>query len=436
MDSAGVAGTPTMVTAWRVLRHRRNGQFSTVDRPRHSRPFGRSGRVRRFRTLSYVVPSVVRSLLAEPRVPDAPTRVWRDWVVAAAIVVGSMIEMLVRDDVPWPVPTLLVSFVIAATVLPRRQHPLAMTILAFATVNGLSLAVWIDGGPAAGYNSLAFLLVIPYCLFRWGSGRDAAIGVGILLVAWFVGITTDAGTIGDAIGGLMVLAFTAAVGIAVRTRGTLREREFEEVKLREREQLARELHDTVAHHVSAIAVQAQAGQAVAAQHPEAAVETLAVIEETAKRTLAEMRAMVGALRGSDDASRTPQGGVGDLHRLADRASGTLRIDVELSGDLDDLGPLVDAAVYRIAQESITNAIRHARHASRVSISVVGHDERVELTVSDDGTAASAPSSDTTGYGLLGMDERAKLLGGTVTSGPSAGGGWSVVATLPKAGVHA
>ena len=97
-----------------------------------------------------------------------------------------------------------------------------------------------------------------------------------------------------------------------------------------------------------------------------------MIEETAKRTLAEMRAMVGALRGSDDASRTPQGGVGDLHRLADRASGTLQIDVELSGDLDDLGPLVDAAVYRIAQESITNALRHARHASRVSVTVVGY----------------------------------------------------------------
>jgi signal transduction histidine kinase len=383
-----------------------------------------------------VLPSVVRSLLAEPRVPGAPARVWRDWVLAAAIVVGSTIEMLTRDDVPWPAATLLVSFVIAATVFPRRQHPLAMTIVAFAAVDALSIAVWIDGGPAAGYYSLAFLLVMPYCLFRWGSGRDAGIGVGILLAAWLVGITTDPGTIGEAIGGLMVLAFTAAVGIAVRTRSALRQREFDEVKLREREQLARELHDTVAHHVSAIAVQAQAGQAVAARRPEVAVETLAVIEETAKRTLAEMRAMVGALRGSDDASRTPQEGVGDLHRLADRAPGTLQIDVDLSGDLDDLGPLVDAALYRIAQESITNALRHARDATRVSVCVVGHDDRVELTVSDDGSEPAATSSDTTGFGLLGMTERAKLLGGTLSSGPGTDGGWTVVATLPKAGVHA
>ena len=383
-----------------------------------------------------MVPSVVRSLLAEPRVLGAPTRVWRDWVLAAAIVVGSTIEMLTRDDVPWPVPTLIVSFVIAATVFPRRQHPLAMTIIAFAVVDVLSIAVWIDGKPAAGYYSLAFLLVMPYCLFRWGSGRDAGIGVGLLLAAWLVGITTDPGTVGEAIGGLMVLAFTAAVGIAVRTRGSLRQRELEEVKLREREQLARELHDTVAHHVSAIAVQAQAGQAVAAQRPEVAVETLAVIEETAKRTLAEMRAMVGALRGSDDASRTPQEGVRDLDRLATRAAGPLAIDVELSGDLDDLGPLLDAALYRIAQESITNAVRHARNASHVTVRVVGSDDQVELTVSDNGTTTPPAAMDTTGYGLLGMSERAKLLGGTLTSGPRASGGWAVVATLPKAGVPA
>jgi signal transduction histidine kinase len=133
---------------------------------------------------------------------------------------------------------------------------------------------------------MAFLLVVPYSLFRWGSGRDAGIGVGILLLAWLIGITTDPGTVGDAIGGLMVLAFTAALGVAIRTLGALVQREFEEIKLLEREQLARELHDTVAHHVSAIAVQAQAGQAVAAQRPEVAVETLAVIEETAREASA------------------------------------------------------------------------------------------------------------------------------------------------------
>jgi two-component sensor histidine kinase len=423
-----------MVTAASTSRHRRFGWFCAADRTRQSRPFGRSGRAAAFPTLSIVVLSALRSVLAEPRAPGAPVRVWRDWAVAAAIVVGSTIEMLTRNDVSWPIPTLIASFLVAATVFPRRQHPLAMTIIALAIVNGLSLAIWMDNGQAAGYYSMAFLLVVPYSLFRWGSGRDAGIGVGILLLAWLIGITTDPGTIGDAIGGLMVLAFTAALGVAIRTLGALVQREFEEIKLLEREQLARELHDTVAHHVSAIAVQAQAGQAVAAQRPEVAVETLAVIEETAKRTLAEMRAMVGALRNSDDPALVPQGGISDLQRLAAAAAGPLTIDVELSGDLDNVGPLVDAAVYRIAQESITNAVRHARNASRVSVNVVGHDDRVELMIADDGDTAPFDAEPANGYGLLGMAERAKLLGGTLNSGPCDGGGWATTATLPRTGV--
>ncbi len=380
-----------------------------------------------------MVTSALRSVLAEPSVPNAPTRVWRDWVVAAALVVGSTIEMLTRNDVPWPIPTLIASVAVAATVFPRRQHPLAMTIVALAIVNGLGVAVWIAQDQVSGYGSMVFLLVVPYSLFRWGSGRDASIGVGVLLIAWLVAITTDPGTLGDALGGFMVLAFTAALGIVIRTRASLRQRELAEVTLREREQLARELHDTVAHHVSAIAVQAQAGQAVAAQRPEVAVEILAVIEETAKRTLAEMRAMVGALRNSDDPALVPAEGIGDLRRLAARAAGPLTIDVELSGDLDDVGPLIDAAVYRIAQESITNAVRHARNASRVTVSVVGDDDHVELMVADDGDAAPFDTDVATGFGLLGMTERAKLLGGTLTSGPCAGGGWTTTARLPRTG---
>ena len=379
---------------------------------------------------------VLRSLWAEPRPTNAPDRGPRDWALAAAFICWSVVEVVLREGMA-PLPLLAVAALAAIAPLPwRRAHPLVAAAVAFGLLTVVDIVRILTGSQGALPSSVSATLVLTYSLFRWGSGREAAGGLGLILVWLPITFVADSTSLADSVAGYAFFLSAATLGAAVRYRARIRIRDIDEAKAHEREQLARELHDTVAHRVSAIAVQAQAGQAVAAQHPEAAVETLAVIEETAKRTLAEMRAMVGALRGSDDASRTPQGGVGDLHRLADRASGTLRIDVELSGDLDDLGPLVDAAVYRIAQESITNAIRHARHASRVSISVVGHDERVELTVSDDGTAASTPSSDTTGYGLLGMDERAKLLGGTVTSGPSAGGGWSVVATLPKAGVHA
>ena len=104
--------------------------------------------------------------------------------------------------------------------------------------------------------------------------------------------------------------------------------------------------------------------------------------------------------------------------------------MELSDDLDDLGPPVDAAIYRIAQESITNAVRHARRATRVDVSVAGESDCVRLTVRDDGDAGSTGRSGA-GYGLVGMAERAMLLGGTLEAGPDPDGGWTVSAVLPR-----
>jgi signal transduction histidine kinase len=383
--------------------------------------------------MSAMATTALRTVLAEPRVPDAPRRVWRDWAVAAAIVVGSVVEALLRDDVPWPVPTLLVSVALAAAVPWRRTHPLATTVVVLGATNALSIVVRIADGRPAGYYSMAFLLVVLYSLFRWGSGRDAVVGVGLMLVAWIVGITTDPGTIGEAIGGFAVLLLTAALGLLFRARATAHRRELEDVKLREREQLARELHDTVAHHVSAIAVQAQAGRAVAPTRPEAALEALAVIEESASRTLEEMRAMVGTLRNGAEAELAPQPGVGDLRLLSRSAGRALQVDVELTGDLDDLRSSVDAAIYRIAQESITNAMRHARNASRVDVRVLGLDDCVRVTVADDGDPVPAGADQPAGFGLLGMAERAKLLGGSLQAGPGRDRGWTIVATIPRSG---
>ena len=114
---------------------------------------------------------------------------------------------------------------------------------------------------------------------------------------------------------MVFLSLPAALGAAMRYRTRSRLRESDQVRLREREQLARELHDTVAHHVSAIAIRAQAGRTVAASRPDAAVDALEVIEEAASRTLAELRALVGALRDGEEADLAPQRGVADIARL-------------------------------------------------------------------------------------------------------------------------
>jgi signal transduction histidine kinase len=191
------------------------------------------------------------------------------------------------------------------------------------------------------------------------------------------------------------------------------------------------LHDTVAHHVSAIAIQAQAGRTLAPNDPNAPLRSLNVIEKEATRTLTEMRTMVGVLRKGEPADMAPQPGVADITRLADGA-GFPRVAVELSGQLDGLRPAVDAALFRLAQESITNARRHARHASNVVVRVRGDHVNVRLTVHDDGDTPPRPD-DASGFGLAGMAERTRLLGGSFEAGPHPKRGWLVNASIPLDG---
>ena len=376
--------------------------------------------------------TAARSLWAEPRAPAPPTRVWRDWVLVAVLVPSAVLEVLLREDLAWPAVAIVLALVAISTLLWRRTRPLLAVAVTFGSIGAAAVAeiVWADE-PVGLYTSICVLL-LPYALFRWGSGREAAIGLAVILACGVVGTAADFTGVVDAVFGAVFLLFPAALGASVRYQVSSRLREIDQVKLRERQQLARELHDMVAHHVSAIAIQAQAGRIVAAGRPEAAVRALEVIEEAASRTLAEMRDMVGVLRDGDEPDRAPQRGVADIERLARDAAHGPRVDVELSGELDALRPSVGAAMYRLAQEAITNATQHARHATRIDVHVAGEDDCERLTVHDDGDAGSADGS-RSGYGLVGMAERAALLGGTFEAGPSPDEGWTVNAVLPRAG---
>lgn len=380
----------------------------------------------------------MRSLLAVPPVPDPPRRVWRDWALVGVIVPVAVLEGLVRDDLVWPWFSVLAAVPLACLLLWRRTHPLAMLVAAFASVTVVSLVALLAGADWDGLDTNVFLLLFPYSVFRWGSGRHAAIGLAVISVpillssfeqqiyAGAAGVPT-----GDLIGGVLVVLVAAAVGASARYQDTARLRTMDQVKVLEREQLARELHDIVAHHVSAIAVRAQAGRVVASADPAAAVDALIVIEEEASRTLAEMRSMVGALRQGKEADLAPQRGAADIEHLTNDAGDRPRVAVELSGDLHGLRPSVDAALYRMAQESITNAVRHGRHASRVLVSVHGETDCVRLIVVDDGDPGTFDPRSSSGYGLIGMAERAKLLGGTLEAGPNRNRGWTVLAVLPR-----
>jgi signal transduction histidine kinase len=182
-----------------------------------------------------------------------------------------------------------------------------------------------------------------------------------------------------------------------------------------------------------MAIRAQAGIAVSQTRPDAAVDALRVIEAEAARALTEMRTMVRALRRAQPADLAPSPGIADIERLASRSQPGPAVDVEVLGDLDDLPSPVGTAIYRLAQESVTNARRHARHATRIEVRVEADARSVRLRVSDDGETGSVRPG---GFGLAGMAERAGLLGGTCAAGPDPGRGWTVTATLPRTGAAA
>jgi signal transduction histidine kinase len=375
-----------------------------------------------------VITTALRSLWAEPRAADTPERVWRDWVLVGALMVTALLEGALREDVTWRPVVTIVAVGLAPVLLWRRTHPLVCVVVGFGTGMALGLASLLGGVPSVGLDTMIYVLVLVYALVRWGSGREIVIGLTVVLVAAVFAIATDYTGPAEVIGGFAVLAAAAAGGAAFRYRAESRRRAVDQIRSQERVGLARELHDTVAHHVSAIAVQAQAGRTMAGKRPEAALEALSVIEGEASRTLAEMRAMVRVLRDGAPAEYAPQPGVADLVSLARRDPVPV-VDVELAGDLAGLRLQVDAAVYRLAQEALTNALRHARNASRVEIRVVEGAGRLRLRVTDDGQIDPVRPA-THGFGLLGMTERVQLLGGTLRAGPAPGGGWAVDAELP------
>jgi signal transduction histidine kinase len=355
-----------------------------------------------------------------------PPPSWRDWALAGVLAALAVLEAALRPDLPWRALSVILTVALVPTLVWRRTRPLLMVAIAFGV---LSVVPLLTRCGCPDTNTMAYALLLPYSLFRWGSGREAVIGLVVIVAKLGLWAVFDSPGASDVVAGFAVVFSVAALGGAFRYRAGARMR---------------------AHHVSAMAIRAQAGLAVSASQPGAAADALHVIEAEASRALAEMRAMVRVLRRDQQADRqaddqadeqaglavdlAPGRRVADLEGLASRAGGSApRVEVEIRGDVDGLAPPVGAAIYRIAQESITNARRHARHATRVDVRVTADDTAVSLRVSDDGDTSPVRPPGRPGYGLIGMTERAQLLGGTCHAGPAPGGGWVVTAVLPRTG---
>lgn len=290
-----------------------------------------------------------------------------------------------------------------------------------------------EPGPAA---ALALAVLVGSGIRTLPVRSAILVGSGGFVVAvgsWLIGSIVSP-VVPPSASQVTVLSWLASVLIGVSLRWIdLRQREvIETVRRTERLDLARELHDMVAHHISGIVLQAQAARLVAGSRPEQMDESLAGIEVAGSTALTAMRRVVGLLRDTEDAppaASCPE----DLRELVDRFAA---VGPPVLLDLPDGEPAgppeLASTVYRVVRESLTNVARHAPHAGSVTVHV-GHDPRwVTVAVVDDATPSRAPLHHRRGgYGLVGMRERVEALGGTLHVGPATPGpGWSVRATLP------
>ncbi|TDE17866.1 sensor histidine kinase [Actinomadura sp. 6K520] len=200
----------------------------------------------------------------------------------------------------------------------------------------------------------------------------------------------------------------------------------------ERARIARELHDVVAHHISMISVQAETARLAVPGMPEEGAERLLAIGDTARTALTEMRRLLGVLREDAGAepTRSPQPGLRQLLGLVDetRDSGAAGVRLILRGNVAVLDPGLELAAYRIVQEALTNARRHAPGAA-VDVEVEYTPEALRVSVRDNGPGPAAGGV-AAGHGVLGMRERAAAVGGDLRAGPGPVGGFLVEATLP------
>ncbi|MFD6136789.1 sensor histidine kinase [Isoptericola sp. NPDC060257] len=372
--------------------------------------------------------TVRRSIWHEPRPAGARPVGRLDWLLVGVFVAAALVEGIVRPDVAWRPLVSVLALALIPALLWRRSRPLTAALVGWGVAGLLSVLQLTTHAGDLGLYSMIAVPILLYSLVRWGSGREIVLGTAFVAVVVVLGMYASSATWADVFGGTVLLLLFVALAVVFRYRADLWHRRQREIRNQERVALARELHDTVAHHVSAIAVQAQAGGVVAGVQPEKAVEVLAAIESEASRTLEEMRSMVRVLREEHAVACSPQRGIADLLALA-RADATPAVEVSLNGSLTRLARPVDATLYRLAQESLTNAVRHARSATRVGIDVRREGDAVRLRVSDDGRTEPGPAPEP-GFGLLGMAERAQLLGGSLSAGPAPEGGWVVEAVLP------
>ncbi len=369
---------------------------------------------------------------SQPR-PALPPR--SDVVLAGVLCVLSLLQVAIAP-IAHPVVSVLVAVGSTAPLAWRRLYPgtaaLAMTaIWTVPTPDGFLLLGYVIAG-------LLFYSVGAHVAVPWRIVAVCGIAVVVGVVLTLLGPEHPTA----AIGSVLVVIGPAAAGRLVAhqreqnrrlrelTAQLLRERALAErtAVAEERARIARELHDVLGHEVTVIALQADAAAAALAKAPERAAAPIAAIRRSAAEALTEMRRAVGLLRDDDDGALRPQPGLADVPGLVEqhRAAGE-SVDLTFRPPSRPLHASVALAGYRLVQEALTNASRHAAGAP-VQVCVDGDGAAVVVEVVN--AAGGADPQPGSGFGLVGMRERVRVLGGELAAGPTSGGGFGLRARLP------
>jgi signal transduction histidine kinase len=379
-------------------------------------------------------------------------RHWFDLLVVIAALACALEVAFGNDPARAPRTTLwfavpaIAVFVLA--LLARRRFPFAAPAAVWLLAAAISFA---DGRlmvfpVGATLTGMAAALL----LGNLRDERQSRVGLAVTLIASAIIVFNDPNnSAGEFVFIPGLFAISWLVGFALRgraeqaeaaeARASQAERDRESAArlavAEERARIARELHDIVAHSVSVMVLQVGA---VRHKLPGTLVsegDALQDVERTGRAALAEMRRLLGAMRrDGDDVEMAPQPGLGNLEALiADLDRAGLPVRLRIEGDPAPLPPAIDLSAYRIVQEGLTNALKHAR-ATTVDVAVRYRGDEVEIEVRDDGSGDSG--ADGLGHGLVGIGERVKLYGGEMTAGPASGGGFVLSTRLPITGVRA
>jgi signal transduction histidine kinase len=373
-------------------------------------------------------------------------RNWRvlDRLFALGLFVSFSLEIILAERTTGPLgANLLLGAVLALSFLWRRDRPLVTLVVNLA---GAILGEAFLTGPPNRVTGILMLVSAMYAVGAHSERREALFGLGLGVTAVFVlAAMHDSGDIFWPVTFFCFVPWLAGRTLQNQTRlarelsekADRAEVEREEAERRsiaeERNRIARELHDVLAHNLSVMVVQAGAARRIAERDPEAAADAAELIRNTGRDALAELRNLFGPVRRGEGESLAGPPSLRRVDRLVARARDAgLKVDARLEGQEVKLPAGVDLTAYRVVQEGLTNVIKHAG-AGRVRVLVSYEPWEVVVEVEDDGTGSKgngALADAGSGHGLVGMRERVELYGGAFHAGPRRGGGFAVRARLP------